>query len=283
VPTHNTCLHSSDKLYYSSYCRLAHSQSRLHYLFTSHPSTLQTTQLHFPLQAFGQLNSLYHTTTYHNHITMAPSTKRRAADELDSSPTTKRQRTEAPTSPQEALVLSSPAPRRASRTPIRRSATPTAPVVSASPDDSDLESDIDSDTESGDDALLERIQAGVEYTRAQQRLGEAVKQTTRFTLSTDTPSRALSLLRRYGTLIVSAADFEEYELAVPRPDGVKEGILPGLHDPQWWVGLSAAEMKAGPHADEAGVKRAAAHLKGLQPRRTRRRGRLRARKRSTGS
>jgi hypothetical protein len=28
--------------------------------------------------------------------------------------------------------------------------------------------------------------------------------------------------------------------------------------------LSAAEVKAGPHADEAGVKRAAAHLKGLQ-------------------
>jgi hypothetical protein len=85
VRTHNTCLHSSDKLYYSSYCRLAHSQSRLHYLFISHSFTLQITQLHFP------------------------------------------------------------------------------------------------------------------------RLGEAVNQTTRFTLSTDTPSRALSLLRRYGTLIVSAA------------------------------------------------------------------------------
>jgi hypothetical protein len=62
---------------------------------------------------------------------------------------------------------------------------------------------------------------------------------------------------------VSAADFEEYEFAVPRLDWVKEGIFPGLHDPQWWLGLSAAEVKAGLHADEAGVKRAAAHLKGL--------------------
>jgi hypothetical protein len=45
---------------------------------------------------------------------------------------------------------------------------------------------------------------------------------------------------------------------------VKQGILPGLHDPQWWVGKTAAETKAGPHADEYDVKRAAAHLKGLQ-------------------
>jgi hypothetical protein len=106
---------------------------------------------------------------------MAPSTKRRAADELDSSPSSKRQRIEAPTSPHEAPVLSSPATRRATSTPLRRSATPTAAAVSASPDESDLESDIESDIESEGDELLERIQAVVEYTRAQQRLGEVVK------------------------------------------------------------------------------------------------------------
>jgi hypothetical protein len=58
---------------------------------------------------------------------------------------------------------------------------------------------------------------------------------TRFTLSititNPTRARALSLMCRHGMLIASAPDFEEYELGVPRPDWVKQGILPGLHDP----------------------------------------------------
>jgi hypothetical protein len=53
---------------------------------------------------------------------------------------------------------------------------------------------------------------------------------------------------------------------------VAQGILPGVHDPQWWVGKSAAEVKAGAHADETVMKRAAAHFKGLQMKRDKKKG-----------
>jgi hypothetical protein len=112
------------------------------------------------------------------------------------------------------------------------------------------------------DTLLECIQSGIAYTRAQHALGEAVQQATRFSLPTTNTTRALSLMRRNGMLIASAPDFEEYELGIPRPDWVKQGMMSGLHDPQWWDGNTAAEVKAGPHADESMVKKAAAHLKG---------------------
>jgi len=48
---------------------------------------------------------------------------------------------------------------------------------------------------------------------------------------------------------------------VPRPDWVKEGHFPGIHDPQWWIGRTAAEIKAGPLADEYDVRSAAATMK----------------------
>ena len=51
---------------------------------------------------------------------------------------------------------------------------------------------------------------------------------------------------------------------MPRPDWIKEGHFPGIHDPQWWIGKTAAETKAGPLADEYDVRRAAATLKGMQ-------------------
>lgn len=99
-------------------------------------------------------------------------------------------------------------------------------------------------------------------------------QTTRLQIDTSNPSSrpALSLLRRYGTRIALAPPFELFELGISRPDWVAEGDLPGIHDPQWWAGKSQAEIKAGPHADEADVRRAAGHLKGLKTRQSKRKG-----------
>jgi hypothetical protein len=135
-----------------------------------------------------------------------------------------------------------------------------------------VESDSESESEDESETLLERIHSCIAYTRAQHALGEAVAQVTRFSVSTTANLGILSLLRLHGTLIASAANFEEYELGVPRPDWVAQGILPGVHDPQWWVGKTAAEVKAGAHADEAMVKRAAAHLKCLQTKRDKKKG-----------
>jgi hypothetical protein len=60
---------------------------------------------------------------------------------------------------------------------------------------------------------------------------------------------------------------EIWEVGVPRPYLVTEGALGGVHDPQWWLGLDGAEIRAGPFADDADVKRARAALKGAETRR----------------
>lgn len=110
--------------------------------------------------------------------------------------------------------------------------------------------------------LLERIRSGVKYTR-----NSAVMQTTRFEFATtSTPCPALLLLRRYGTEIYTSSTHEVYELGIPRPVWVTQGILPGIHDPQWWVNKTLAEIKAGPYADKRNIKRAVAMIKGLQTR-----------------
>ncbi|KAH7371008.1 hypothetical protein BKA66DRAFT_573186 [Pyrenochaeta sp. MPI-SDFR-AT-0127] len=112
--------------------------------------------------------------------------------------------------------------------------------------------------------LLERVLSGVKYTRK-----SSVLQTTRFKLATTSSHKSsLALLRRYGTEIYTSPTHEVYELGIPRPDWVRQGILPGIHDPQWWLNKSLAEVKAGPHAEERDVKRAAAHLRGLQTRKS---------------
>jgi len=56
-----------------------------------------------------------------------------------------------------------------------------------------------------------------------------------------------------------------YELGVPVPYLVKEGAgVLLLHSPQWWLGKTAVEVKAGPHGKEHNIKRAAAHMKGVE-------------------
>lgn len=162
----------------------------------------------------------------------------------------------------------SPSPRHAQcvHTPHRLPFIPTPspgptpfPAAPASQDDSEL---------------LDRIHSGIQYTHEQRRARNPVAQTTRFQISTTEASSrtALSLLRRHATLIAAAPGFELFELGIPRPDWVREGDFLGLHDPQWWVGRTAAEIKAGPLADEQDVRRARAYLKGQETKRGRRKG-----------
>ncbi len=116
--------------------------------------------------------------------------------------------------------------------------------------------------------LLRRIQECVEYTQSQAAKGETALQTTRFAVSTSPPRPALELLRRYGKLVLTLDKHEVREIGCPRPDWVTQGIVPGgVHDPQWWLNKTLAEVKAGPYAKESDVKRAAAHLKGLETKR----------------
>ncbi|USP81831.1 SPS1, Serine/threonine protein kinase [Curvularia clavata] len=228
--------------------------------------------------------------------------KRRASDELVSLPPAKRAKKNSASIPNPKL--SSPPP-RAQNQPVHYS----SPTSAASPaSESSVESDTDNedaydadveaytddeetddevtefsdaeDTEADQlldyllDHLLDRIRLGVAYMERQQALCERIMQNTRFQIDTTDEStrEALTLLCSYGTLVASAPFFELFEIGIPRPDWVAEGDLPGIHDPQWWVGKSQAEIKAGPHADEADVRRAAGHLKGLKTRQSKKRG-----------
>jgi hypothetical protein len=66
------------------------------------------------------------------------------------------------------------------------------------------------------------------------------------------------------TIILTTPDFEVSEMGMPTPYLVSEGAGVRLvHVPQWWVGKSIPEVKAGPHVEEKDVRRAIAHLKGL--------------------
>ncbi|KAA8619086.1 hypothetical protein PtrV1_08515 [Pyrenophora tritici-repentis] len=183
---------------------------------------------------------------------MAPtSSKRKAGNELGSSPPAKRRQLKETKSTQSVSHQSSSTSRTPSLTPPRPS--------SASLDEGDVEEP---------DELLYRIQSGIEYIAQQRRRGEAIEQTTRFEINLGGAfsQAALDLLRRHATLIYSSRRFEVFELGVPRPNWVKEGGVPGVHDTQWWIGKTAAHIKAGPFAEEQDVKKAAANLKGMQTR-----------------
>jgi len=64
-------------------------------------------------------------------------------------------------------------------------------------------------------------------------------------------------------------------LGVPRPDWVKQGGWLGIQDPQWWVGRSVAELKAGPWADELEVRRVEGRMRGVEKGKRERKEKLR--------
>jgi hypothetical protein len=144
--------------------------------------------------------------------------------------------------------------------------------------DSDPDSSGDKVVDEDENLLLDRILTGLEYTRAQHAQSKPVMQTTRFAINKREnlhQGSALSVLRQAGlngfaTRVVLSDEHEVWEIGVPRPDWVTEGAFGGLHDPQWWYGIDAAQVKAGPFPDEADVKKARAALKGAETRRNNR-------------
>ncbi|KAJ4372717.1 hypothetical protein N0V86_008082 [Didymella sp. IMI 355093] len=164
--------------------------------------------------------------------------------------------------------------------------SPNRPVQSAPARLESRISHLDSDPDSSghevvdedENLLLYRILTGLEYTRAQHAQSKLVMQTTRFSINKREnlhPGSALSVLRQAGldgfaTRVVLSDEHETWEIGVPRPDWVTEGAFEGLHDPQWWYGIDAAQVKAGPFPDEADVKKARAALKEAETRRNKR-------------
>ena len=132
----------------------------------------------------------------------------------------------------------------------------------------------DDPTHEDDDPLLHRILSGIEYVQAQRVKGEDVMQTTRFVLRRRDhlhPGSAMHVLWQaqragYATLIASSGSSGVWELGIPRPDWVTEGAFGGMHDPQWFHGKTAAEIKAGPFATQSQASEAAATLQGLATR-----------------
>jgi hypothetical protein len=123
------------------------------------------------------------------------------------------------------------------------------------------------DSEQESSSLLNRIHSGIEYTTSRAAKGLPPMQSTRFAipLRTATHTRALSLLQAGpATIIRTSPTHVVFELGMPIPYVVSEGAgVRLIHSPHWWVGKSAAEVKAGPHAEEKDVSRVAANLKGL--------------------
>jgi hypothetical protein len=128
-------------------------------------------------------------------------------------------------------------------------------------------------------SLLNRIYSGIEYTNSQTAKKLPVMQSTRFRIprhtAKHTPSSehvlALSLLQSSpATIIFTSRTHTIFELGMPIPYMVAQGAgVHLIHTPHWWIGKSAAEMKAGPHGEEKDVRRAAAMLKGLETKRQR--------------
>ena len=184
------------------------------------------------------------------------SSKRRADDEPASSQPVKRSRIEKPISP--------PASPLRHRSPRRRTPRPSIRQHSTSPTSSVSASLNETTTTSEPDPLLHRIQSRITYTLSTTTPAQITRFTIPTTTSKPTTLAALNLLRTHATLIASSPLFEIYELGIPRPDWVKQGGWLGIHDPQWWVGRSVAEVKAGPWADELEVRRVEGRMRGVE-------------------
>ncbi|KAF2024808.1 hypothetical protein EK21DRAFT_117440 [Setomelanomma holmii] len=122
------------------------------------------------------------------------------------------------------------------------------------------------------DPLLQRIHDGIHYTRLQLNKNLSIMQTTRFAIPlppiTKAHGTALVLLRRaqednIAILISSSPTEIIYELGVPVPYFVSEArTVRSIHSPHWWVGNSAKETEAGPHAQENEVRKAKSNARG---------------------
>jgi hypothetical protein len=133
--------------------------------------------------------------------------------------------------------------------------------------------DINEDIVDETDPLITRICAGIAYTIPQNASNLPIMQTTRFLIRlktlrhtpSATEAHALSLLdNSTATIIAASKEAILYEIGMPIPYLVAEGAGVRLvHTPHWWFGKSQAEVRAGPHAEEADIRRHAAKVKEL--------------------
>ncbi|KAH6845909.1 hypothetical protein BKA58DRAFT_473972 [Alternaria rosae] len=132
------------------------------------------------------------------------SSKRRADNELASSPPVKRSRTEKPTLPSASPPQPSSPRRRTPRPAIRQPSTSPTPSVSASLDEATTSAEMD--------PLLHRVKSCINYTVTHYHLNTTPAQTTRFSIPANarkpTTLVALNLLRTHATLVASSPLFE---------------------------------------------------------------------------
>jgi hypothetical protein len=113
-----------------------------------------------------------------------------------------------------------------------------------------------------DDDLLVLIQTGIEYTQGCIKDRTHPRVTRRFPIGiTNPPSKILTTLRQAAKcgiahLVFSKPEMECYELSVP-PAPVPTGYpYFSSGSPQWWAGLSATQIRAGPMAQPFQVREA---------------------------
>jgi hypothetical protein len=123
-----------------------------------------------------------------------------------------------------------------------------------------------------DSDLVERIKSGIRFTATLRSQGHMPAQITYITLPiTSPPSQSLTLLRdayhdgdisgkRLAELVYKSYTEERYALGVP-PSYPARAFPSGI-DPQWWVGLTKAEVRAGPlRESKADLRKAEAELR----------------------
>ncbi|KAF1954371.1 hypothetical protein CC80DRAFT_550397 [Byssothecium circinans] len=110
-----------------------------------------------------------------------------------------------------------------------------------------------------------RIREGISFSRSTHATPDGAACSTDFKiLITTPPCTSLTLLREAHStgiafLINESIEYETYSLRLPP-------VIRTLHaaEPQWWVGLSAAEIRAGPIRTAEDVKEAAQELKSIE-------------------
>ena len=133
------------------------------------------------------------------------------------------------------------------------------------------------DGEVGEDRAtisLERIHEAIEYTRSQISQGLPLMQTTRFEVRIETATYKPSDVEVYvfellddspATVAFMHPDYIVYELGIPLQDFVTAAVgVVVRHTPQWWVGKSAAHIRAGPWADSVDLRKAEAKAKEME-------------------
>ncbi|KAF2265876.1 hypothetical protein CC78DRAFT_542845 [Lojkania enalia] len=121
-----------------------------------------------------------------------------------------------------------------------------------------MESDKYDQTGQPEDDLTCRIRSAVSQSLLRSSVNSRPHLYTDFTLATSPSSQGLTLLRqaharRQAFLISASSTHETYSISIGRVEAAKPFNF-SYEDPQWWMGMSKAEMKAGPGADDKKIR-----------------------------